>query len=451
MEVKGIVNIGTKHIHPHPENPRKDLGDLTELAESMKKNGVMQNLTVIPIEGQEGEYYALIGNRRHGAATLAGIEELPCRIIEGMSAKEQMATMLEENMQRNDLTIWEQAHGFQLMLDLGETEDTIAEKTGFSKTTIRHRLNIAKLDQKELKRKEKDDSFQLTLKDLYELEKVEDIAMRNKILREARDSRDIVWRSQNAAAQAKRDKVQKQIVEMLEKSGVKKAPEKAKDEQYSGKWETVKDYDLEKDAPKQLRLPKEEKELYYLEDYYRVLRVIKKAPKKKESPEDKKRKEKEKKKKQINAIIKEMRIRKKDFIANIISGKIDPVKENEKIKDEIWNALVSAGTYISKSSMRGFFTGKTDYDCTQEEREEAEKKVMGLSVLHQMLLVLNYGIDNIGEIYDYQGKFNESRGTLIAGVFKPLEKYGWSFEDEELRLLEGTHELYEKEAEKENE
>ena len=43
---------GVEHIHPHPENPRKDLGDLTELVESIKKNGVMQNLTVIPLEGK---------------------------------------------------------------------------------------------------------------------------------------------------------------------------------------------------------------------------------------------------------------------------------------------------------------------------------------------------------------------------------------------------------------
>ena len=37
MEAKDIVNIGLEHIHPHPDNPRKDLGDLTELAESIKK------------------------------------------------------------------------------------------------------------------------------------------------------------------------------------------------------------------------------------------------------------------------------------------------------------------------------------------------------------------------------------------------------------------------------
>ena len=82
---------------------------------------------------------------------------MPCRIAEGLSRKEQLSIMLEENMQRSDLTIYEQAQGFQLMLDLGDTEEQIAEKTGFSKTTIRRRLNIAKLNQDELKKKEQDE------------------------------------------------------------------------------------------------------------------------------------------------------------------------------------------------------------------------------------------------------------------------------------------------------
>ena len=53
-ERRDIVYIGIDHIHTHPENPRKDLGDLTELAESMKKQGCLQNLTVVPVEGQPG-------------------------------------------------------------------------------------------------------------------------------------------------------------------------------------------------------------------------------------------------------------------------------------------------------------------------------------------------------------------------------------------------------------
>lgn len=48
MTTSGITNINAKLIHQHPDNPRKDLGDLTELSESIKKKGIMQNLTVIP-------------------------------------------------------------------------------------------------------------------------------------------------------------------------------------------------------------------------------------------------------------------------------------------------------------------------------------------------------------------------------------------------------------------
>ena len=103
------------------------------------------------------------------------------------------------------------------MLDLGDTEEQIAEKTGFSKTTIRRRLNIAKLNQDELKKKEQDENFQLTLKDLYELEKVKDIKTRDKILREATSSRDLVSRAQAAAAEAKRNENAKKLKEMLKK------------------------------------------------------------------------------------------------------------------------------------------------------------------------------------------------------------------------------------------
>ena len=119
--------------------------------------------------------------------------------MEGLSQKEQITIMLEENMQRSDLTVYEQAQSFQLMLDLGETESSIAEKTGFSKTTIRHRLNLAKLDQNELKEKSQDESFQLSITDLYSLERVKNIETRNKILKEATNSSDLICRAERAA------------------------------------------------------------------------------------------------------------------------------------------------------------------------------------------------------------------------------------------------------------
>ena len=114
---RDIVMIETKRLRHHPDNPRKDLGDVTELADSIKKNGIMQNLTVIPIECTEEDpekqwdankvspfhdFYVLIGNRRMEACLQAGLEEVPCKIVSNISKKEQVAIMLEENMQRSD-------------------------------------------------------------------------------------------------------------------------------------------------------------------------------------------------------------------------------------------------------------------------------------------------------------------------------------------------------------
>ncbi len=147
-----IQNISIELVKVHPNNVRKTYNDIEELAESIKAKGILQNLTVVPDPQEPGKYLTVIGNRRLTAARMAGLETVPC-IVSDMDEKEQTSVMLLENIQRSDLTVYEQAQGFQMMLDLGETEDTIAEKTGFSKKTVRHRLNIAKLDSKTLMEK----------------------------------------------------------------------------------------------------------------------------------------------------------------------------------------------------------------------------------------------------------------------------------------------------------
>ena len=146
MESK-IIMLPIGQLEGHPDNPRKDVGDVTELADSIRHSGVMQNLTVVPYEGK---YRVIIGHRRLAAAKLAGLTELPC-LVSDMDYKEQCATMLCENMQRVDLTVPEQAHGVQLLLNLGESVDDIAKKTGFSKATIRKREKIAALPAEKLK------------------------------------------------------------------------------------------------------------------------------------------------------------------------------------------------------------------------------------------------------------------------------------------------------------
>lgn len=143
-----IQMISIADLHPHKDNPRKDLGDLSELTESIKVNGIFQNLTVTP--RPEGGYTVVIGHRRMAAAKAAGLTELPCAVVD-MDKKAQLSTMLLENMQRSDLTLYEQAQGFQLMFDLGVSEREIADKSGFTVATVKKRLKIATLPADDLK------------------------------------------------------------------------------------------------------------------------------------------------------------------------------------------------------------------------------------------------------------------------------------------------------------
>ena len=108
MKNTNLVEIPITSISTHPQNPRKDLGDLTELAESIRTTGILQNLTVV--QNDDYTYTVIIGHRRLAAAKLAGLETVPCAVVE-MSEDDQLATMLAENMQRSDLTVYEQAEG----------------------------------------------------------------------------------------------------------------------------------------------------------------------------------------------------------------------------------------------------------------------------------------------------------------------------------------------------
>ena len=208
-----IVMIPIGMLEHHPENPRKDLGDLTELAESIKANGVMQNLTVVQNHFVPDLYTVVIGNRRLEAAKMAGLEALPC-VVAHMDPRTQLSTMLMENMQRADLTVYEQAQGFQMMMDLGLTEEQIGEMTGFSRTTVRRRVKMAELDQEALAKY----GTQLTMDDLDKLAKVQDIKKRNELLKEA-GSGNFKWKVDNALTEQKRAENYEKIRERLLAAG----------------------------------------------------------------------------------------------------------------------------------------------------------------------------------------------------------------------------------------
>ena len=182
-----IYELPISQLIPHPDNPRKDLGDLEELSESIRTNGIRQNLTVVAAERVEGvtipedgepHYVVVIGHRRLAAAKLAGLSTVPCA-VEIMDRKEQLSTMLLENMQRSDLTVYEQAMGFEQLRLVGCSVEEISEKSGFSQSTVRRRLKIAELDQATLKEVS---GRQLSMADFDRLAKIEDLDLRNNAL-----------------------------------------------------------------------------------------------------------------------------------------------------------------------------------------------------------------------------------------------------------------------------
>lgn len=210
-----IFDIAVDQIEPHPQNPRKDLGDLTELCESIKANGIMQNLTVVPLDDQYTRFRCVIGHRRLAAAKKVGLHSVPATIADGMDEKEQIAVMVAENMQRADLTIPEQAQAVQLMLDLGEDFGSIADRTGLSESTVRRRAKLAAYDQGAL---EKACKRGASLFELERIEKIEDPELQANCLAAAGTDR-FAKELDNARRTIEQRKETERAVEIAEKMG----------------------------------------------------------------------------------------------------------------------------------------------------------------------------------------------------------------------------------------
>ena len=249
----------------HPHNPRLDLGDLTELTESIRSQGVLQNLTVVPEAEFPGDdhYLVVIGNRRMEAAKLAGLAEVPC-VISDMDYNTQIATMLTENMHRTDLTLYEQAQGIQMMMDLGLTETQISEMTGFSRTTIKRRAEMAKLDKETLKEK----CTQLTMDEMDQLMKIRDIDKRNELLKEA-GTDNFKWRVGNAVKEQKREDTYNQVKHILLQAGcIEKSTRGVTD--FWKKYEYIpyaKSIDLDEYKAGENILPEDNRQLFFFREY----------------------------------------------------------------------------------------------------------------------------------------------------------------------------------------
>lgn len=213
-----IKNIPIDLLKPHPKNPRQELRGLVELEASIREKGVLQNLTVVRNKGALGEwdgtFTVVIGHRRLAAAKEAGLIELPCAIVD-MTEEEQITTMMSENVQRNDLLPYEQAHGYQTMLDLGISVKDMAAKTGVSERTVYRRLKLTEFDSEKLTEAS---NKAITFDELDKLMQIKDEKRRNDVLA-LYGTKDYDWEYQKAMKAQQEQELAEEWRKVLNKAG----------------------------------------------------------------------------------------------------------------------------------------------------------------------------------------------------------------------------------------
>ena len=416
-----IIMIPRTLLHPHPDNPRKDLGDLSELKESIREHGVMQNLTVVPDKDDGDGYTILIGHRRF-AASEGVLEELPCVVAKGLTDREQVGIMLCENIQRSDLTFVEQAHGFQMMLDLGDTVETISQKTGFSSKTIKHRLEIAKLSEKAINSKRE---WQLSLSDLIELEKIPTVKEREKILKDSADPMNLRYKVRMSVQERITKKNLEQAKKWFKQLGIK---EDANASMWSGDVERVREIEIKEENPKDFtyeyieKLLAKNKSLFWQSRYGGYLTLFKK--KKKEQQKVKKtaaeleREAKQKKKVEIERYGKEAALSYGHFVIELPESD-RKTAAGLNLEAEAWKLLVKNQTGIASYKINSFIK---DY---HERLTFWEEVYPTLPMLLQMLLIL---IDEAmtSSFLDWNYRFEQDTVELHKFIIECLKPFGYS-------------------------
>jgi ParB family transcriptional regulator, chromosome partitioning protein len=128
-------------IRPNPDQPRKHIGDVRELSDSIREKGVLEPLLVRYMP-REDVYHIISGERRFHASQAAGLHELPC-IEKIADDAETLELALIENLQRKDLTPFEEADGLQRLADQFDyTHDDIAKKIGRARSSVTETMSI---------------------------------------------------------------------------------------------------------------------------------------------------------------------------------------------------------------------------------------------------------------------------------------------------------------------
>lgn len=437
-----IQMIPIDRLEPHPENPRKDVGDVTELADSIRHSGIMQNLTVVPFGDK---YRVVIGHRRLAAAKEAGLSELPC-MVSDMDYREQCATMLAENMQRTDLTVPEQVQGVQLLLNLGETVDEISKKTGFSASTVKKRVKLATLPVEEFKAADERGG---TLEEYVKCMEIEDEEKRAELL-DLAGSRDFEWRFDNAKNAQETEKKFPEVKAFVEQFA---KPFKNDSDRYASNINNVKvifipkyksgDIDLTEFDPK--------KKYFYRKALNQVLIYEKVKSKKKTEP---KKSPKEIKADEMRAELKRLSENCAELRAKFLDA-LTVTKENREVLFKwilIFSTLKDFCYYSGDRVIILKAVKKYQFDKNGFVRPNEIKKMVE-DDKNAAVYVFRLVTPNATAVSFFQNNYNDTMPTYrkdekLEMLYAALEELGYKTGTEEQSLVDGTHEIFHR-AEKE--
>jgi ParB family chromosome partitioning protein len=141
----GILRLPLEKLKPNPEQPRKSFpeGSISELAESLKRHGLIQ--PILAEDAGDGSYLIVAGERRFRAAEKAGLREVPV-ILRSYSQENRLEIALIENVQREDLNPIEEAEAYKALMEMGgRSQEEIADAVGKSRSSVANALRLLKL------------------------------------------------------------------------------------------------------------------------------------------------------------------------------------------------------------------------------------------------------------------------------------------------------------------
>lgn len=433
-----IKMMNINNIIPHPDNPRRDLGDLSELADSIRESGVLQNLTIVPLEVMPDdlnhpEYYVVIGHRRLAAAKLAGLTEVPCAIAK-MDHRTQVATMLLENMQRVDLTMYEQAQGFQMMLDLGETINDISSKTGFSQRTVQRRIKLLELDQEKFKESADRGA---TLLEYMEISKIKDLNKRNEILDHAGTS-EFKWKLQRALDDQEKKELREKLIEKVETfaTDINDLDYEKVKTKYLAHLSYTKD-SLEKDIEIE-----DGKEYVYQANTW-ALEIWENVYDQPETEEERLKREEDEARKarkaEIDIKVDEIKKRtlklRDDFMDSLTNTKLMKHMGEILILGTVARANIHVWQDAAYIKIFDLDVEVDDFDFKELEDEFIKRPALSL------LKIIYYENLRSSSYFNYRGEYSEDKA--LDKLYDLLEKVGYEMSEEEKQLQDGSHKIFE--------